>query len=182
VADNWKRHLERSGEPWYLLAQPQSDEPWLAENGRTTRNGCVVINLVVAYGSEPGPWVKVGTWDFGFSGPAPGRAARAEMDRDNVTDRLVLAAAAGTDGTDPAEVTRRLESARAAVAPWALTELSIDGTAHPALLSSCGEHQLVYSTATDRCVFVQSHGLPVATEIISCTDRDTLDALFRAVR
>jgi hypothetical protein len=181
MADSWKPHLERTGEPWYLLAEPHGREPWLVEKGRVTRNGGTVVNLVVAYGSEPGPWVKVGTWDFGFSspGPGPGREARAEMDRDNVTDRLALAAAAGTDGTDAAEMVRRLQSAHDAAAPWTPTELSIDGWAHPALLSSVGEHQLVYSTATGRCVFVQSHGLPVPTEIISCTDRDTLDALIR---
>jgi hypothetical protein len=181
MADGWRRHLERTGEPWYLLAEAQSKEPWLAESGRTTRFGTVAVNLVVGYGSEPGPWVKVGTWDASYSGSDPGSDVRAEDAKDNIADRLVLAAATVPEGAafrDPAEVERRLQAARAAVAPWEPTELHIDGTAHAGLLSSVGQHQIVYSTAVGRCVFAQSHDWPVPTLIVSCTDQAVLDVLL----
>jgi hypothetical protein len=181
MADGWRRHLETTGEPWYMLAEAQGKEPWLAESGGTRRSGTVMVNLVVGYGSEPGPWVKVGTWDAGYSGADLGRDVRAEDARDNIADRLVLAAAEVPEGAafrDPAEVERRLQAARAAVAPWEPTELHIDGTAHAGLLSSVGRHQIVYSTAVGRCVFAQSHDWPVPTEIVSCADHDVLDVLL----
>jgi hypothetical protein len=123
MAEGWRRHLERSGERWCMLAQTGVGEPWVAEGGFVTRHDDVAVNLVVGYGSEPGPWVKVGTWDHGISGPVPGTNARAETDRDNITDRLVLAALAseipeGAACRDPAEEERRLDALRAAVAPW----------------------------------------------------------------
>lgn len=84
-----RRHLESSGEPWYMLAQSGGGEPWLAERGRASRHGSVTVNLIVGYGCEPGPWVKVGTWDYGITGPVPASDVAAQINREDITDRLV---------------------------------------------------------------------------------------------
>ena len=180
MSDRWRRHLEETGEPWHLLADGGGRKPWLAEAGGTTWFGAFRANVVVAYGAEPGPWVKVGTWDGGYAGTDPGPDVRAENAKVNVADRLVLAAAEVPEGEafrDRASVEGRLDAARAALTPWAPTELRIDGDIHAALLTSSGHHQILFTTETDRCIFVQSSHLPAPTELVTCTDLALLDAL-----
>jgi hypothetical protein len=182
MPDDTRQLLERSGEPWYLLAPAEGRVPWLAERGRVTRHGVVLVNLVVGYGStEDQRWVKTGTWDYGISGPVPGSENGPELDEDNVADRLALAAAElppGLGSRDPEETHRRLQATRAAVA-WEAAELRIDGQAHAARRSTIGAHQMTYSTAVGRCVFVQSRGGPAPIDLVSCTDLDTYDELVR---
>jgi hypothetical protein len=164
MTDRWRQHLRQTGEPWYLLAEAQGEAPRLIERGGVTRFGVYIANLVVGYGSEPGPWVKVGTWDAGYSGTDPGSDVRAADARDGIADRLVGTATAS--GAEPA-----------ALAPWESAELRIDGQAHPAWRSGVGAHQVIYTTAAGRCVFVHSHGAPIPMEIVSCADQDLLDAM-----
>jgi hypothetical protein len=179
----WRQRLSATGEPWYLLAPGQGGEAELAERGGATQNGKQMVSLVFRYGAEPGPWVKVGTWDYSLSGREPSAAERADMHRDDITDRFVLSATTSVEGPAPTgdalSMQRRLDVTRRAMEPWKEAQLQVDGREHAALRSSIGEHQILYTTAGGRCIFVHACGRPAPLELVSCTDLALLDAIER---
>jgi hypothetical protein len=168
-------------EPFHLLADADGLTPWLSERGGTRRNGRPITNLVVAYGPPPAPAIRVGTWDGGHTGPEPTAAELDDRARRDIADRLILAATDLACGLPGEEVERRMAETAAALAPWRPTVVRIDGHDHEAWLTGVGEHEIAYTLATGRCVFVHARGRPVPAELVTCADQGIQDALISTI-
>lgn len=178
---DWRRLLEQTNEPWYLLADDHGlDARIVARTASgSVETGNAAVNIVVRYDADDGSWLEVGTWDSTFSGPVPDEATRAQACREGVLDRLAFAVAgrpfaAGSDDPnahhDPVLGHRDDEEA------WRPIELTIDGTPQEGLLRRAERHEIAYTTVLGRCVFVHACDRSASAHIVSCRDLAALDA------
>lgn len=184
ASDDVRRHLERTGEPWYMLAQSANTEARIVDRtfSGSAEAGNAVVNIVIRYGADEGPWVEVGTWDRGFSTRPTDDTERARSTRDAVLDRLAFAVIGqpfAAESDDPEAPEDPVLGPRDEPGVWVPGTLTIDGTLHPARVRRFGKHEVAYAPALDRTLFVLGHDRETTVPIVSCRDLAVLDALGR---
>jgi hypothetical protein len=154
----------------FLLAEVDGFQPWLAEMGVSPRGDKRVANIVVGYGSPAGDgaWVKVGTFDPGWAGTEPTADQDAAEARTSVGMRLVSSAVASSQA-DP-KVAIDAAVAFIGSAQWKSTVLRIDGTDRAGWSLAIDGHQVSFTTAYGRTVFIERSNWPAPVELVSSTD------------